>query len=217
MKVLVACEESQVVCKAFRAKGHEAFSNDLQECSGGHPEWHLQMDSFEAIKLMDWDLMIGHPPCTYLTNAGIGYFNVQRWGQKAIERSIKREEALRFFIQMYNAPIKKICLENPVGYVNSQFRKPNQTIQPHYFGDPHVKRTCLWLRGLPRLNGHIESALSKDYKKPQPLAIQYRKPSKYYEGGEEKKRYFTDFGTRDAKERSKTFPGIAQAMADQWG
>lgn len=118
---------------------------------------------------------------------------------------------------MYNSPIKKICLENPVGWVNSVFRKPNQTIQPHFFGDPHVKRTCLWLKGLPRLNGHYDIAGLPEYGKPEPLAIQYRKPSKYYKGGEEKKRYFTDFGSRNAKERSKTFPGIAQAMADQWG
>jgi hypothetical protein len=216
LKVLIACEESQRVCLEFRRRGHEAYSNDLIECSGGHPEWHLQMDAMEAIHSQKWDLLIGHPPCTYLTNAGIGYFNIEKWGEKAKERMRKRDDAFAFFMRMWNSPIQKMCLENPVGWLNSRFRKPNQTIHPHYFGDADLKRTCLWLRGLSRLNGSLEAAAHRTHMKPEPIAIHERKPSKYYNGGEIKKRYFTDAGTRDAKERSKTFPGIARAMAQQW-
>jgi len=221
MRVLVACEESQAVCIAFREGGHQAFSCDLLPCSGGHPEWHIQGDAIEQCYLGTWDLIIGHPPCTYLTNAGIGYFNIEKWGDKAKERRRLRDEALEFFIKMYNSPVKKLCLENPVGWVNSQFRKPNQTIQPHYFGDHHLKRTCLWLRGLPRLNGTHAAALDKHHLKPEPRSVNVRKPSKYYHGGEAKKRYFSDYtgpgGAKTGKERSKTFPGIARAMAEQWG
>lgn len=218
MRVLVACEESQAVCLAFREKGYEAFSCDIQECSGGHPEWHFQEDVFKVIN-MGWDLLIGHPPCTYLSNAGIGYFNEDKWGIKATERKLKRSDAFDFFMKLYNCPVPKVCLENPVGWPNSAFRKPDQVIQPYYFGDNHRKTTCLWLKGLPKLVHTIHDDLfsvKTHIPHPEPLAVQYRKPSKYYSGGEEKKRYFTDT-LRKAKERSKTFPGIAKAMADQWG
>src|ERR1041384_921565 len=129
-------------------------------------------DAIEVAYSGCWDLMIAHPPCTYLSNAGIGWFNVERYGEKAVERSIKREQALQFFLKLYRAPIEKVCIENPVGYANSEFRKPNQTIHPWFFGDPHMKRTCLWLRGLSRLNG-LPSA-----KQPEPLSIQTRRPGK---------------------------------------
>lgn len=212
MRVLVACEESQVVCKAFRERGHEAFSCDIQPCSGGHPEWHLQIDALDAINYMNWDLMIAHPPCTYLTNAGIGYFNVAKYGLQAVNRRMKREEAFLFFMQLYKSPIKKICIENPVGYPNTAFRKPNQTIHPWFFGDPHMKRTCLWLRGLPRLNGNPKNT------QPQPLHVGIRRAGKHYNGGEIKNRYFVDVqSSMSGKQRSKTFPGIAKAMAEQWG
>jgi len=214
MKVLVACEESQAVCIAFRLRGHEAFSCDIQECSGGHPEWHIQGDALVEAYSGKYDLMIAHPPCTYLTNAGIGYFNVDRYGEKAIIRKSKREEAMIFFEALYNAPIDRICVENPVGYPNAVFASPSQTIHPYFFGDPHKKRTCLWLKGLPLLRGIA------NYKEPQPLTVQYRQASKHYKGGEIKKRYFTDISggsKKSAKRRSVTFPGIANAMADQWG
>lgn len=217
MRVLVACEESQAVCIAFRERGHEAYSCDIQECSGGHPEWHLLMDVFEAISLGGWDLMIAFPPCTYLTHAGIGYFNVERWGQKAIDRKLKQDAAAKFFIALWECGINKICIENPVGHMNGNFRKPTQIIQPHYFGDPHVKRTCLWLKNLSRLNGCESAALSRNYAKPKPLSVQIRRPGKHYVGGEIKNRYFTDVLSRSGKARSKTFPGIARAMAEQWG
>lgn len=211
LRVLIACEESQIVTKAFRARGHEAYSCDLQFCSGGHPEWHIMHDAVEVAYSGCWDLMVAHPPCKFLTNAGIGYFNEDRYGQKAKERKIERDRAAQFFLKLMNAPIPKIAIENPVGWMNSFFRAPNQTIHPYFFGDPHLKRTCLWLRGLPRLNG------SPMHNKPKPLFIHERRPGKHYKGGELKNRYFVDVksGT-SAKERSKTFPGIARAMAAAW-
>lgn len=212
MRVLVACEESQTVCKAFRERGHEAYSCDLQYPSGGHPEWHIMHDALEVAYYGAWDIMIAHPPCTYLTNAGIGYFNVLRYGDKAIERIRKRDDAMSFFKKIYDAPIGKICVENPVGFPNTAFRKPNQTIHPWFFGDPHMKRTCLWLKGLSRLNGDANNS------KPEPLHVHERRPGKHYKGGEIKNRYFVDVRSgKSAKERSVTFPGIAKAMAEQWG
>lgn len=204
MNVLILCEESQVVCKAFRAKGHNAYSNDIQECSGGHPEWHLLMDCFEAINLNGggyWDLIIAFPPCTYVSGAGL------HWCKKDHARSSKRDAALEFFKKIYNSNCKKIALENPVGYLNTNFKKATQIIHPYYFGDPHLKRTCLWLKGLPRLNGNIEVALDIKKFKPEPLSID----------STGKKRYFTDSKNRSSISRSKTFQGIANAMAEQWG
>lgn len=215
---MVGCEESQIVTEAFRKKGHEAFSCDILETSGQHPEWHIQGDVLEQLD-KGWDMGIFFPPCTYLSNAGIGWFNEKKYGQKAIERKMKRIKALEFFKKLYAAPIKKICIENPAGWANSTFRKPDQVIQPYFFGDNHLKGTCLWLRGLPKLIHIKENDLfykKTHLPKPEPISIQQRKPSKYYKGGEEKKRYFTDAFSRNAKIRSKTFPGIANAFADQW-
>lgn len=229
MKVLVACEESQTVCKAFREKGHEAYSCDTQECSGGHPEWHIQSDvlnvinggvmvlqSGERVFIDGWDLMIGHPPCTYLSFAGIGYFNIKKYGEKAIERHRLKDQAMYFFTKLWEASIPKICLENPRGFP-MQTIKPTQMIHPWYFGDEHKKLTCLWLKGLSRLNGSFEIAMNKSKYEPKPLYVHERKPSANYKGGELKARHFTDYVSRYAKIRSKTFPGIARAMAEQWG
>lgn len=219
LKVLVACEESQAVTIAFRNKGHEAFSCDIQECSGGHPEWHINGDAIEQAYSGKYDLMIAHPPCTYLTHAGIGYFNIDVYGQKAIERRIKQLEAAKFFMELFAAPIPKMCLENPVGFIN-HWLKPTQIIHPYYFGDNHTKKTCLWLRNLPPLHHSKEDNLfsEKTHVESLPLSVQVRKPSKNYKGGEVKKRYFVESkGSHSSKERSKTFIGIAQAMADQWG
>ena len=206
MKVLVACEESQTVTKAFRELGHRAFSCDTQPCSGGHPEWHIQGDVIPLLTDM-WDLLIAHPPCTYLSSAGAMWFNEDRFGEKARIRKELREEAFKFFMKFAEAPIDKICIENPLGYVNSHWRKPDQIVQPYYFGDPESKRTCLWLKGLPLLTptkvvepkiyGYIKSGRNKG----KPI---------YFSGafGETKQR---------AKLRSKTFPGMARAFAKQWG
>ena len=219
MKVLLACEESQIVCKEFRNLGHEAYSNDIQECSGGHPEWHLQMDVFDAINLKQWDLMIAFPPCTYLSNAGIGWFNEEKYGDNARQRKVNRLEAMEFVKRIYNSDILRICIENPVGYLNLNFKKPDQIIQPYFFGDNDRKRTCLWLKNLSKLIHTKQDNLFSNkthIAEPEPAVIQFRKPSKYYKGGEIKKRYF-DNKSRSGKERSKTFPGIAKAMAEQWG
>ena len=173
MRVLVACEESQRVCNAFREKGHNAFSCDILPCSGGHPEWHIQGDVLKILnpyelpfggeviefRTMDgadyvikkWDLIIAFPPCTYLTVTGNRWFNVDRYGEKAIRRHKDREEAIKFFMAFANADCEKIAIENPVGVMSSEWRKPNQIINPWQFGDAFEKKTCLWLKGLPEL------------------------------------------------------------------
>jgi hypothetical protein len=209
MKVLVACEFSGVVRDAFKAKGHDAWSCDLLPTE--RPGNHIQGDVLTALN-GGWDMMIAHPPCTYLSNAGIRWFNIDKYGQKAVDRYALQKEALDFFRQLMRAPIEKICIENPVGKVSSAIRKPTQNVQPYYFGDPHIKRTCLWLKNLPPL------VYDKTITPPEPLGITIRKPSKYYKGGEIKKHYFTQLApTRGGHERSVTFQGIANAMADQWG
>lgn len=197
MKVLIACEESQTVCKAFRKLGHEAFSCDILECSGGHPEWHLKGDIFEFIN-QGWDMMIAHPPCTDLAVSGARHFP-----QKIADG--RQQRALDFVQKLMNAPIKKICVENPVSVISSKIRKPDQIIQPYYFGDPFKKTTCLWLKGLSKL---------------EPTNIVEVSDLRTYNCKNGKKAVFSDWinkGGKDrAKLRSKTFQGIADAMADQW-
>lgn len=211
MKVLVACEESQVVCLAFRARGHEAYSCDLQECSGGHPEFHLQMDALEAIKLQKWDLMVAHPPCTYLSTAGQAHKSKSKeiWEYREKQAAL----AIEFMDILWNASIPRIAIENPVGLANTRWKKATQIIHPYYFGDGEMKRTCLWLKKLPRLNGlhHIH----KDRDKPKPTPGKSRIGS----DGKMKNQYFCgrmDSKNNSAKLKSKTFPGIARAMASQW-
>ena len=225
MRVLIACEESQRVCIAFRDRGHEAYSCDIQPCSGGHPEWHIQGDALIAMRggfihLQDgstvcvdnWDMMIGHPPCTYLSNAGNRYFNIDRFGSKAEKRMIDRLSAAQFFMDMYTANIPRIYLENPVGFING-WLKPTQVVEPYFFGDSEKKKTCLWLKGLPKLIHHRTDNL---FGSRTHIEI---KPTYVDKSG--KSRYFTDSisGTNPEaqKLRSKTFPSIAKAMADQWG
>lgn len=202
MRVLVACEESQEVCKAFRKLGHEAYSCDLQACSGGHPEWHKQGDALRIAYLEDWDLMIAHPPCTYFSRAGIQFIHTQPG------RIEKQQEAFVFVKFLWTAPIKLIAIENPVGWLNTNWRRPNQIIHPYYFGDNEMKETCLWLRGLSRLNGLTTINRIKDKPKPE--------SSRIGSDGKMKNKYFMQ-RAGNAKNRSKTFPGIARAMAEQWG
>lgn len=205
MKVLVACEESQEVCKAFRELGHEAYSCDIQDCSGGHPEWHLKQDVIPLLS-QDWDLIIAHPPCTFLTVTGNRWFNVERYGDMAIQRQKDREEAIEFFMQFANAKCEKIAIENPVGIMSTYWRKPDQIIQPYEFGEPYEKKTCLWLKGLPYL---------------RQTNIVSPPPRVYYESGKSMPAWYA-YASRLPKEertrlRSKTFTGIAKAMAEQWG
>jgi len=206
MKILIACEESQRVCEAFRKKGHESYSCDILPCSGGHPEWHIQGDVLEHLN-ENWDMMIAHPPCTYLSNAGIGWFNEEKYGDKARLRKENRLEAFEFVMKLANAPIEKIVIENPVGWLNSHYKKPTQIIQPYYFGDEESKRTCLWIKGLEPL---------------KPTKIVKPKIYAYYKRGKKKGKpiYGNDymkFSEDRGMIRSKTFQGIADAMADQWG
>ena len=166
MKVLVACEESQRVCTEFRKLGHEAYSCDIEPCSGGHPEWHIQDDvlpllngncDFKTVNgdmhhlIGKWDMIIAFPPCTYLTVTGNRWFNIERYGEKAIQRHKDREDAIDFFMAFANADCEKIAIENPVGIMSSEWRKPNQIINPWQFGDAFEKKTCIWLKGLPEL------------------------------------------------------------------
>lgn len=220
MKVLVACEESQRVCTAFRNLGHEAYSCDIIECSGGHPEWHIKGDCLAILngnctfKTQDgvehsisskWDLIIGHPPCTYLTVTGNRWFNVEKYGEKALKRIEDRKEAAEFFMQIANADCDKIAIENPVGYMNSHFRKPDQIIQPYMFGDPFEKKTCLWLKGLPKLKptNVVEPPARKEFASGKTMPAWYA--DAWHLSKEER-----------SKLRSKTFPGFAKAMAEQW-
>lgn len=202
MRVLVACEESQEVCKAFRELGHEAYSCDIEPCSGGHPEWHLQCDALEIIK-MRWDLIIAHPPCTYLTNAGNKWFKLE-YQERFPDRKQKREDAVSFFMAFWNADCPRVAIENPQGIMSSRFRKPDQYIEPYMFGDAEKKKTGLWLRGLPAL---------APTNVVEPIIIECA-------SGAREPRWHMETMHLPPKERSKarskTFPGIAKAMASQW-
>ena len=214
-KVLVACEESQEVTKAFRALGHEAYSCDLQDCSGGHPEWHFKEDVFNVIRVGQWDLMIAHPPCTYLTLTGNRWFNIVQYGEKAIERYIDRFEASILFLKLFNCDIPKICIENPIGSINSII-KPTQIIQPWQFGEEAQKTTCLWLKGLSPLVHTKEVNLFEDK-----ITHVGKGEMITFKSGNVMPKWYADAWhlpkEKRSKLRSKTFPGIAQAMADQWG
>ena len=202
MRILVACEESQAVCKAFRERGHEAYSCDVEPCSGGHPEWHLQVDALEMLKL-PWDMIIAHPPCTYLTNAGAVRMRVK--GEIVPERYEKAMKAKEFFMRFLEADCPHIAVENPTPMKLVGLPPYTQAIQPYEFGHPYSKRTCLWLKGLPPLKAIeiVESHVPFVNGGSKDANGNYRR----FQGRKE----------RDAKTRSKTFPGIAQAMAEQWG
>lgn len=202
MKILIACEESQTVCKAMRARGHEAYSCDILPCSGGHPEWHIQGDVLEQLN-KGWDMIIAHPPCTYLTVTGNKWFKPE-FAVKFPNRIEQRKEAIAFFLQIYNAKCDKIAIENPVGIISTVFRKPDQYIHPYYFGDPHSKKTGLWLKGLPKL-----------------VATKIVEPKFYVykDGRKDPVWHFESIKMKPAERqrfRSKTFQGIADAMAEQW-
>lgn len=227
MNVLIACEESQTVCLAFRKMGHNAFSCDIQDCSGGYPKWHIKGDVTKLLNggnfmtmdlkrhiIKKWDLIIAHPPCTHLCVSGARHFEEKR-------KNGQQEEAIKFFIKFLDCTCEKVCIENPVGIISGNYikkyfpkicaknglpLKPAQIIQPYMFGDNHRKTTCLWLKGLKPL---------KPTKIVEPTLITYT-----CKNG--KKVTFDEFmikgfkGDR-SKHRSKTFPGIAKAMAEQWG
>lgn len=217
MKVLVACEESQRVCTAFREIGHEAYSCDIQECSGGHPEWHVVEDALKLLNpqhritifgnpgiiivTMDgkthyidkWDLLIAHPPCTHLAVSGA------RWFKEGKKPQCLQDEAAEFFMQFINADCDRIAVENPICVMSTRYKKPSQIINPYQFGHPEQKKTCLWLKGLPLLK-----ETDNVYKYMMTLPLKQRTRIHW-------------LGSNHSRERSKTFPGIAKAMAEQWG
>lgn len=218
MRVLIACEESQEVCKAFRALGHEAFSCDIQDCSGGHPEWHIRgnvlsvingnctfqtADTHTHTQAGRWDLIIAHPPCTDLAVSGARHFAKK-------QKDGRQQKSIVFFMQMALANCDRVAVENPVCIMSSCWRKPDQIIQPFQFGHPESKKTCLWLRGLPPLKatdlletpecGHWDNQTKDGQNR---LIVDGK--------------WIAWNDPRTAKERSKTYPGIAKAMAEQWG
>jgi hypothetical protein len=212
MKVLLACEESQKVCIEFRKYGHDAFSCDIQDCTGGYPEWHLKQDIFEIIDF-GWDLMIAFPPCTHLAVSGAAHFEKKR-------ADGRQQEGIDFFLKLANANIPKIAIENPVGIMSGLYRKPDQVIQPYYFGNEAKKTTCLWLKNLPKLYHNDKPNLFDN-------EVTHVGQGEFFEWtdkktGKIKKQpmwYANAFlkGKDHGKERSKTFSGIAAAMAKQWG
>lgn len=227
MRVLIACEESQAVCKEFRARGHEAYSCDLQDCSGGHPEWHIKGDVLPLLNgnctfttcdththtvVGEWDLIIAHPPCTYLTNAGAvrmfrketkeypGYGTFQMVNVERLKMGIRARD---FFMAFLNAKCKRIAIENPVPMNIYQMPPESQIIQPYMFGDPYSKKTCLWLKGLNPLEATNE-------------LTEYHPFINGGGGRLERENYKGQNFAEGSVARSKTFPGVAKAMADQW-
>lgn len=207
MKVLIACEESQAVTIEFRKRGHEAYSCDLLPCSGGYPEWHIQGDVLPLLR-EDWDLVISFPPCTHLATSGAAWFEKKR-------ADGRQQEAIDFFMQF----TKLECpwaIENPMGIMSTVYRKPNQIIQPYFFGDRQSKKTCLWLHKLPLLYHNDKPNLFD-----QIVTHVDKGETVTFESGRTMPKWYTDAWNLPVKERaklrSKTFPGIARAMAEQWG
>ena len=195
MRVLIACEESQAVTKEFRKLGHEAYSCDILPCSGGHPEWHFHCD-VDPIMKDPWDMIIAFPPCTDIAVSG------SKWFKEKIADG-RQQEGIDFFMKFANSECPSVAIENPIGVMSSKWRKPDQIIQPYEYGDPFTKTTCLWLKGLPKLkptdivDGGKIVTLSSGVKIPE---------------------WYSNASVKDrGKIRSKTFEGIARAMAEQWG
>ena len=224
--MLIGCEESQIVCSAFRELGHNAFSCDLQDCSGGHPEWHIKYDVLTVIKLQNggstdirdingnmidipkWDLLVAFPPCDYLSFA---YTGKERYSADRLQKKIR---AYQFFLDLWKADIPHICLENPMGYIHSGLLPCTQIIEPYYwgaeFGESYKKRTCLWLKNLPKLQ----------YSKVDTLFYEKTsvKCTHLYHSGSGKKSKLPELGKpfADKKERSRFHRGVTKAMATQW-
>ncbi|WP_445116296.1 hypothetical protein [Acinetobacter sp. WZC-1] len=230
MKILVACEESQAITRELRALGHEAYSCDLLPCSGGHPEWHFNVDVFEIIKnnggilqngqatfVSGWDMMIAHPPCTFLAVSGARWYyhpedkhlpmNQRRPHPRFPTRARDRDDAIAFFKALWNAPIKRIAIENPIGIISSHMGKPTQIVQPYMFGDEATKTTCLWMKNLPLL---------------QPTCMVGKGERVIFGSGKSMPKWYADAlvkaKTPEQRRnlRSKTFQGMARAMAAQW-
>lgn len=232
LNILVACEESQAVCSAFRKLGHNAFSCDILPCSGGHPEWHFCHDVAKVLDQSDltlengqkakitgeWDIMVAHPPCTYLAVSGAKWYYHPEDKELPIEkrrphprfpnRAKDREDGVAFFLSLAKANIKRIAVENPIGIMSSRWRKPEQVIQPYMFGDPYSKSTCLWLKNLKPLHPSKATDDTGEWI--------------FFESGKKQPKWYSDALTKSHSTeerrtmRSKTFPGIARAIAEQW-
>ena len=219
-RILVACEESQAVTKELRKLGHEAFSCDLLPCSGGHPEWHFQEDVFKVID-KGWDMMVAFPPCTYLAVSGARWmynpedkdldFKERRPHPKHLNRRQQQLEALDFVQQLMDAPIPKIAIENPIGVISTILRKPDQIVQPWMFGDKASKSTCLWLKNLPLLKETNVVDKGEFFEFVSKKGVKKRMPMWYYKALQNSKN-----AAERSTLRSKTFKGIAEAMAKQW-
>lgn len=195
MKILVACEESQTVCKAFRILGHEAYSADILDCSGGHPEWHIKGDVLPLLN-DPWDMVIAFPPCTHLAVSGAKWFEQKR-------KDGRQQQGIDFFMAFVNCPAPRLAIENPVGIMSKLYRKPDQIVHPYHFGEPHTKSTCLWLRFLPPL---------------QPTKLLPPGPRHVTKSGKSLPEWYNlPPGPERARIRAKTFTGLAAAMATQWG
>ena len=204
MKILVACEESQVVTKAFRLKGHEAYSCDILDCSGGYPEWHICGDVTKELE-KNWDMVLAFPPCTHLAVSGAAHFAAKRLDGR-------QQEGIDFFLKFTNLDhIPKVVIENPIGIMSRIYRKPDQIIQPYQFGEDASKRTCLWLKGLPIL---IETnrVVGRMVTTPSGKVVE-RWANQCSNYGHDK----TSPSPERSRIRSKTYQGIANAMAQQWG
>ena len=220
-KILIACEESQAITKEFRALGFEAFSCDILPCSGGHPEWHIQGDVFNVID-QGWDLMIAHPPCTYLSQSGTQWYyhpddkhlpiDERRPHPKYPNRQAERQSAIEFVRKLAEANIPRIAIENPIGSLSRRWRKPDQIIQPWMFGDKASKSTCLWLKNLPLLTATDVVDRGEFFEWTDKNGKVKRQPMWYYKALSEAK---TPAQRRTL--RSKTFTGMAKAIANQWG
>ena len=225
MKILVACEESQAVTLELRKLGHEAYSCDIEPCSGGYPEWHIQGDVLpllngkcyfytvdgtyhDTVAKWRWDMIIAFPPCTHLCSAG------QHWFSRGIKDTKLRDDAIAFFMAFINADCDKVAVENPIGIMSSNYRKPDQKIQPYQFGHPMTKTTCLWIKNLPLLQP--TDILGKPLEGWQNQS--FTKSGKYggFKNYDENGKILAWNDPRTAKIRSKTYPGIARAMAEQW-
>lgn len=209
MKVLIGCEESQAVCIEFRQRGVEAYSCDIQECSGGYPEWHIQDDVLRVIEREEWAMMIAFPPCTHLAVSGAAWFEEKR-------KDGRQQEGIDFFMAIAQADIPRICIENPVGIMSNIYKKPSQIINPYYFGDQFQKTTCLWLKNLPKLFHAKTTDLFNDK-----ITHVHKGEMIEYKSGKRMPEWYANLYSSNkeerAKLRSKTFPGIAKAMAEQWG
>lgn len=220
MNILIACECSQTVCKAFRHLGHEAYSCDIEPCYGCRPEWHIKGDCRKYIYgdttfntqdgrehyIRKFDIIIGHPPCTYLARVQAPLYNRERFGDEYVNKRLQsQKEAIDFFL-LFTRLNCRWCIENPIGLMSKIYRKPDQVIQPFWFGDPATKATCLWLHHLPLLEKTHIVQVPPPHKFPKSHSL----GNWYYETSK--------LPLKDrARARSKTFDGIAQAMAEQWG